>query len=59
MEEKEVAKDSQSVSPAEETIIESHQGDELKAEECPEEETNKTFKATTKANQHEALKVQI
>ncbi|XP_042969939.1 titin isoform X29 [Carya illinoinensis] len=57
MEEKEVAKDSQSVSPAEETIIESHQGDELKAEECPEEETNKTFKATTKANQHEALKL--
>ncbi|KAG6720036.1 hypothetical protein I3842_03G038100 [Carya illinoinensis] len=50
MEEKEVAKDSQSV-------IESHQGDELKAEECPEEETNKTFKATTKANQHEALKL--
>lgn len=59
MEEKEVAKDSQSVSPGDETIIESHQGDELKAVACPEEETNKTFKVTTDANQHEALKVQI
>lgn len=57
MEEKEVVKDSQSVSPGNETIIQSHQEDELKAEECPEEETNKTFKATTNANQHEALKV--
>ncbi|XP_035549578.1 titin-like isoform X16 [Juglans regia] len=57
VEEKEVAKDSQSVSPGDETIIESHQGDELKAVACPEEETNKTFKATTNANQHEALKL--
>lgn len=57
MEEKEVVKDSQSVSLGDETIIQSHQEDELKAEECPEEETNKTFKATTNANQHEALKV--
>ncbi|XP_041003766.1 titin isoform X22 [Juglans microcarpa x Juglans regia] len=57
MEENEVAKDSQSVSLGDETIIESHQGDELKAVACPEEETNKTFKATTNANQHEALKL--
>ncbi|XP_062151446.1 uncharacterized protein LOC133859890 isoform X7 [Alnus glutinosa] len=55
-EEKEVSKDSKSVSPGEETTIESHQGDESQTEEYLVEETNKTFKATTDVNQHEVFK---
>jgi hypothetical protein len=58
-EEKEVHKDSKSVSLGEETIIESHQGHESKSEEHPGEETNKTFIATTDADQNEAPRVQI
>ncbi|KAL0014384.1 hypothetical protein SO802_001453 [Lithocarpus litseifolius] len=56
-EEQEFAKDAKSVSLGEETIIESHQGYESKSEEYPAEETNKTYKATTDAHQHEALRL--